>query len=795
MEASHLAHLALPFLGSVDFQSRRGRGHDIPLPERDQQTHARRLLERVDLLAAELQATPPTTRAPEAEGHLVAADAAEGAELAVGSLGDRRTAAAVVATLPGGALVHLREDDVRPLRRKIEMYGDTDRNTAAGAPRNNRLVAPLEDVRIAGLSDVSRGWLTEASVELRLTYPVEFWVAGGRLASDDDRARVRRELEWLLERHGVPPSAIRSFAATERDILFARVPGALLLEVAQAVPEVYRLAQPSRAVIDLLAADLADFPLPSTPVAGPDQNAPVVAIIDTGVAEDHPLLREAIVAPGRSVVPGDLSAADARGHGTRMAGVAAYRNLGEELLLLPALKARAGILNVRMLPILQSDFEFLPERTSAACEEVDDALSERRRIYNLSLGAPHPDPESPTAWSTAVDLLSYAEGSGRLICVAAGNVRQPLRGTDYPSLNLVSGLTDPAQAVNALTVGAATWKTTLPAVDLGQGLAPLAGAGRLAPISRCSLMTNAPIKPEVVFEGGNFAVDGADNAAPRGSLSVVTTSPQYAVGPPLTTTGATSAACAGVSGLAAELWAANQGRWPQTIRGMIVHAARWTDEMVSQFPDRGERARAVGYGVPSVERVMYSTPRRPTLLSEQTFRTATRQDSSGRAVRELHMFQLPLSATQLERFGDQPVELSVTLSYFAEPNESSLSRYLGVGLRWDLQRPLETVDDFRRRINEIDRTGDEGGTVSDVPWEIGTVARRRGTVQSDRCRLSAAALAGDRLVAVWPIHGWWKDRAERAEAEVRYSLLVTIDVGDVDVDLYALIATQVPISV
>ncbi|ETJ26416.1 hypothetical protein Q604_UNBC17392G0001, partial [human gut metagenome] len=52
--------------------------------------------------------------------------------------------------------------------------------------------------------------------------------------------------------------------------------------------------------------------------------------------------------------------------------------------------------------------------------------------------------------------------------------------------------------------------------------------------------------------------------------------------------------------------------WPETIRALMVHSARWTDKMKTQFlpnqnPNKSEirhLLRTCGYGVPDFERAV-----------------------------------------------------------------------------------------------------------------------------------------------------------------------------------------------
>jgi hypothetical protein len=61
--------------------------------------------------------------------------------------------------------------------------------------------------------------------------------------------------------------------------------------------------------------------------------------------------------------------------------------------------------------------------------------------------------------------------------------------------------------------------------------------------------------------------------------------------------------------------------------------------------------------------------------------------------------------------------------------------------------------DFLARINDADRAPNSPDPAETSEWEIGTRDRRRGSVQSDRLDVEAAALAGDLLVGVFPAGG------------------------------------------
>jgi hypothetical protein len=721
---------------------------------------------------------------------LATVEAAEGAKLAVESLEDRRTELAVVEASDTKALLHVRRD-VRALERKVTAYADKD--TKAGRPRNEPLIAPVERIGDAKFSDLVFGDLAEQVIDAASCYWVELWTNGGRLASQETRTRIRAVIEELVQRSGDNLPNPITFRATERDIYLVQLSGSVLLDLPRLAPDVYRVARPANARADRLARDYEGELIDADKVKAPPPGTVAVTILDTGVAEEHPLLAPLITVPGVSVVPGVSSAIDQDGHGTELAGVAAYGNLAARLLDEAPIVARANIENVRC----KSDDGTPPlwaSRTEAAVEAAE-TYAERPRVFNLALSDPANTRAERSSWSTAIDSLAHNQEVGRLICVAIGNAEELIDASAYPIHNMASFLHDPAHAVNALTVGAITHRYTLEDAPVHGTLAPVAQSGELSPYTSSNASSGLPIKPEIVMEGGNACPDGALMNAGEPDLSVLTTDRDHVHGNLLAWTWATSAACAAASGLAAEIWSGNFTRSAQTIRALLVNSARWTPAICSQHPDRKERLRAVGYGEPQLQIALASTTQRPTLILEASFAPEV---PVGTAARGMHVGRLPLPDHELLTLGDHQVEVAITLSYFGEPNEARRSRYLGATLAWDLQRRGESENDFFKRVSDAWRPkGTPRPKAPDPwPWEIGPEARSRGTVQSDRMQIDAASLSGDKLIAVWPTQGWWADHPKtHADSRISYSLVATIDAGDADIDLYELIASRIAVQV
>lgn len=98
--------------------------------------------------------------------------------------------------------------------------------------------------------------------------------------------------------------------------------------------------------------------------------------------------------------------------------------------------------------------------TSQAIYRAETEAPDRKRIICLAVAAEETrDAGHPTSWSAELDALAAGvdEINRRLIVVCAGNVSG--NWENYPVENLTNEVHDPAQAWNALSVGACTFRT------------------------------------------------------------------------------------------------------------------------------------------------------------------------------------------------------------------------------------------------------------------------------------------------------------------------------------------------
>ena len=543
-----------------------------------------------------------------------------------------------------------------------------------------------------------------------------------------------------------------------------------------------------------------------------------VTLLDTGVNHGHPLLAPMVADGDRHTVEPDWGPDDANGHGTELAGLAWFGDLTPTLSDESALYVPHRLESVKILQGPgDNDGQSYGSITAEAVARVEITAHDRRRVFAMAVSSTDGrDRGRPSSWSAEVDRLACDyEGQGdtpRLFVLCAGNTQDPNAWGEYPASLSTNLVHDPGQAWNALTVGAYSELTTI-SEAFGQEYTPIAPAGGLSPYTTTSStwQTGWPFKPDIVMEGGNAAIDGTGFTSQMDSLSLLTTNsrPHDRL---FTLSWATSASTALAAGMAARIQAAYPDFWPETVRALMVHSARWTQPMLDSYTPNGLRNQAnmrqllrhCGYGVPSLERALYSASNSLTLIVQDQLQPYQKVGSTVRT-RDMHLHDLPWPTELLQALGDAQVTLRVTLSYFIEPNPGERGgidkyAYQSHALRFAVRRPLETEASFRGRINAqavAEEQGLPAAGGADAGWTVGERTRARGSLVSDSWSGTAAALANRGQLAVFPAMGWWRNRPShgRFERAARYSLVVSIEAPEIQQDLYAVVAQQIAAQV
>lgn len=563
-------------------------------------------------------------------------------------------------------------------------------------------------------------------------------------------------------------------------------------------------------VIPALTDDLAQR------VIWPGSEAPAVCLLDTGVNRAHPLIEPALADGdlmslrtnwgGDDHVPGT-------GHGTGMAGLALHGDLVAPLAGTVGIALGHRLESVKILP--PSGFPPNDPHSYGAITQSAIAIAEinaptRRRLFCMAVTNGGRSGAAASAWSAAIDQAAAAAEpqpddlidapEKRLILLAAGNIPDDSDAKKISDADAFPA-EDPSQAWNALTIGGFTDKTAIAETGY-QGWSTMAPVGAASPYSRTATLWNtsqSPFKPELVFEAGNRALSPGKTEAVAGldSLSLLTTS-RLVDERPLDGFWATSAATAQGARMAAQLMAAHPGYWPETIRALMVHSARWTPHMTALIDgcaakkEKADCIRRFGYGVPSLDRALASAQNDLALIAQNRIQPF-RKTSDGVRFCDSHVYPLPWPREMLEELDNARVRLKVTLSYFVEPNPSFATahdpaRYQSFGLRFDLKRSLETTANFNRRNNAFGHAKDapKASNSPNMGWLFGERQISSGSLHMDIWEGAAVELASRNFLYIHPISGWWRERTGlgRMNDKARYALVVSLETPDLDIDLH-----------
>lgn len=704
--------------------------------------------------------------------------------------------------IPGRATVFATAKGLQNLRDKIDQFAEKNRSGEdgeEGRPYNADLVQSIGAIVEAGLRALWRSpdrafpeatgpvawelWLEKGHADDFITHAPEYGVVVGadRLEFPEDTvviATATREALALAIRR---LASVRALAAPS---ITAEYFDALQIEEQQ------EWVNALRGRTTFVAVDDPTY----------------ITLLDRGVGRAHPLIAPALDVGDRHAAEPAWGVEDLVGHGTQLASLSLFGDLTVALQDTPPIRIAHRLESAKIIPDAGHNPHHLLGAMTRAGIDATEAVAVRRRTFTMASTTADDTPHdgAPTSWSSEIDQLT-AGASGisnapRLFLVSAGNTDQNLFGNgDYlVTCHLPENeIESPAQAWNAVCVGAYTEKNILPPGQPGTALAPV---GDLSPSSRtASWLSYWPIKPDVVFEGGNWLVNGPPPPLGHSALSLLTADHQFPTRA-FTTCAATSAATALAARAITELWSDYPQLWPETIRALFISSARWTQQMRSHLPaspakgDYGPLFQRYGYGVPDMERARRSASNALTLIVEETitpFRKG-KKPSSDHAHNEMKLFELPWPIEELRKLTTTPVTLRVALSTFIQPNPSEPARgdkfrYASHNLRFKLNRPNEGKAEFLARISKLAEQSEGPVVEEEDGWVFGRNRRDVGSIQIDELTCHASDLARRNILAVHPVSGWWKKKsvAEPELLSARFSLVVEIDAGTVETDLYS----------
>lgn len=469
------------------------------------------------------------------------------------------------------------------------------------------------------------------------------------------------------------------------------------------VPEVASIDLPPKP--DLEAKTFVEVDAANSPtVLTPEENAPVIGILDSGV-NDHPMLDGLIV--GRYSGEGITDTADVWGHGTRVAGTTLFGDLRNAIR--DGQVAPAGRLVVAKVVDEKGQF---PERRTVS--HVMDTMIRAMnvdhgcRLFVLSLGDTNANlPQGRVGpWAATLDAL--ARELDVLIVVSAGNRGRPRPFgvvaseqlvTMYPSylLEPENRLAEPAGATNVMTVGSIAGGTGLDVRHQADAtVRPITHEwGEPSPFTRIGPGAGGARKPDVIDLGGT-AVFNAFTASLHGApqlpgAGVITLNHLY-TRQLLTAEGGTSFAAPMLANKAARLLQRMPNASANLLRALLVGAARFPDAFEQRLSSMSpaNRIHIGGNGLVDPVRAAYSDDHRVVFYAED----ALEMD-------QFAVYQLPIPPEFLTG-GKRTIRVSLA---YDPPVRRTRQDYLGTKMDFRLVRGRDEAlvfEHFRDRNKALE---------------------------------------------------------------------------------------------
>lgn len=651
-----------------------------------------------------------------------------------------------------------------------------------------------------------------ASTEIA-SLDIELWHPGNQ---EECRKKINEIRAFLSERQlSITDSWIGEYICLIR----AKVDSATLDQLLKIdyIREIDRRPQPGFEMLEIVKPDLSQIQIEENV----SDNLTGILIIDSGVATRHPLLAATIgdaqVFPDRlrQHITGGPEDGDEKdgGHGTSVAGIAAYNDIGE-CLQTRQFTASARIFSARVTDDNNEyDDEELVEHQLE--ESVEYFLSNYPlvKVINISLGDSalyYRDGEYQFRFAAVIDELAYRyRDKDILFVVSAGNywpahLKDEEIRVDYPHYLIgdpEAHVIDPATSAIAITVGGLSYgigKDIQPYQDKDTDH-PIAGQkGFPSPFTRSGWGVDGAIKPDLVDYAGDWHFEHGRITPQPYTVGIPTTNKNF--GPPegrlFRTVAGTSFAAPRVANIAAQLFREFPNASSNLIRALLADSARVPLERPELFTAKEDWdediLRIYGYGQANFERARWSSINEVLLISDSTIR-----------VDDFMIYTIPpLPREFLTTAGSGFI--SVTLAFDPPTRHTRGDSYLGITMDFSAYRnvsPEAVTNAFRAWNREeqndlenhvlpsLQNLRQEGGPPVELEMKPGTNRRKKGTLQHATLRIRRAdwRYDGSPLILALTCQRKW---APGEITDQRYAVVVSISHDEPLLDLYTQISQQ-----
>lgn len=528
-------------------------------------------------------------------------------------------------------------------------------------------------------------------------------------------------------------------------------------------------------------------------IQSPPKDAPIICVVDSGVAPDHPLLKPVV---RRELCQSFLiqqpdQPFDEDGHGSGVASLAAYGRL--HLARGAKNEAGAWIASAR---ILNADNELEDERllSKQLREVVEHFKPHGVRIFNLSIGITHRPwnaeskrTVSRQSWvARTIDDLCRKHDVIFVTCtgnLSLAEIREHFReGKNYPSYlsDDSTRVLDPGHAALAITVGGTAGSVKA----IASPLRPIAlHQHDPAPLTRCGPGICGEIKPELVDFAGNLLFDPALMTVTRNrglNVDMASHQPTNAFRSDIGTSYAAPSTSRKVAKVLEELTLSGIADvTAPLLKAFLVNSAthrlgkerREIHLAALKVGRQSHLPHVLGYGTADDQRATACDNSTAILFFEEVIKPD-----------EIVFFEVPIPNGLHQR--GKMKRLTITVCHAPEVQRWGLDAYLGSNLKWRLFRGDVHRRDVVRQMsrNEDDDLNDDVKIKDIKDFFPGVQLRSRGTVQHAVYEWQKPQT--EDLSDVWTLAVAAYKRWEREIEPIPFAVVVRIESPDRKLPVY-----------
>ena len=336
------------------------------------------------------------------------------------------------------------------LSKKAEAYKRQD--TAKGHPKFATTVVPIENVVTADIYSLYTSADEFNAIPDNLISQYEVWI---NIDSSYNSEKVKLTLCSIgfgVNDHPLDFESVAIWLVSGTKSQLQELPYAL-----DFIEGVRPYRQPSILVGDKENNRLWSSLLASAAPLAIDDNSVRVGLLDSGVNNSHELLSAALPDDRMSTAINVQDSIDHSFHGTDMAGLILYGDLTDVVYQRREIEPVTHVLS--SVKIFENGHKTDKDLYGAVIEDsINQATDFGASIHCMAVTDDDSYDGTATSSSAALDMSIYNNGNcDRLVVVSAGNIESlNLYSKDYLESCKANAVQSPAQAWNALTVGAYT---------------------------------------------------------------------------------------------------------------------------------------------------------------------------------------------------------------------------------------------------------------------------------------------------------------------------------------------------